>query len=228
MIDLQDFFKLKNFSLNLKDIKIHCATGVSNSPLSAFYDNKFKEWQESQTQKNFQRPYVVSLIHLEKSNWLYAGIYKINGEPREVSKENKITYYYDTTLLENQEDHIGRLVLQFDKGFRASYLLGEKYLKQIAIVQILEERKTIGEFPGFNKVRISHQELERIIRLNEKSWVGALSSVKGVYLITDQSNGKQYVGSATGNEGIWSRWLSYSTSGHGGNKELLAILKDAP
>jgi hypothetical protein len=45
-------------------------------------------------------------------------------------------------------------------------------------------------------------------------------------LITDTKTGKLYVGSATGEGGIWSRWSDYSKNGHGGNKELIKILKD--
>ena len=52
-----------------------------------------------------------------------------------------------------------------------------------------------------------------------------MENVKGVYLITDISNGKRYVGSAYGGEGIWSRWKSYVETGHGNNKELTRLIK---
>jgi len=44
--------------------------------------------------------------------------------------------------------------------------------------------------------------------------------MKGVYLVTDDSNGKMYVGIATGQEMLLARWKSYIQSGHGGNQEL--------
>lgn len=44
-------------------------------------------------------------------------------------------------------------------------------------------------------------------------------------LITDTHTGKLYVGSATGEEGIWARWSSYVATGHGGNKDLRKLLK---
>ena len=47
----------------------------------------------------------------------------------------------------------------------------------------------------------------------------------GLYLITDTSSGKVYVGSAYGHEGIWQRWSNYCKNGHGGNKELKALLQ---
>jgi len=49
----------------------------------------------------------------------------------------------------------------------------------------------------------------------------------GTDLITDLLTGKLYVGSATGNGGIWQRWLEYSKNGHGGNKEIKRLLKQS-
>jgi len=51
-------------------------------------------------------------------------------------------------------------------------------------------------------------------------WRTALSSVQGIYLIADSSNGKQYVGKADGSEGILGRWRAYAGDGHGGNMAL--------
>ena len=58
------------------------------------------------------------------------------------------------------------------------------------------------------------------------SWKGALSNVSGVYLITDTKIGKLYVGSATGEGGIWQRWSEYAGNGHGSNRELIALLSE--
>jgi len=48
--------------------------------------------------------------------------------------------------------------------------------------------------------------------------------VKGVYLITDTKTDKRYVGSASGDAGIWSRWCAYVETGHGGNVGLRALV----
>jgi excinuclease UvrABC nuclease subunit len=50
-----------------------------------------------------------------------------------------------------------------------------------------------------------------------------MSSVIGVYLITDTRRGKHYVGKADGTESIRQRWNAYATNGHGGNVELQRI-----
>jgi fatty acid/phospholipid biosynthesis enzyme len=50
-----------------------------------------------------------------------------------------------------------------------------------------------------------------------------LENQKAVYLITDKSNGKMYVGSAYGETMLLGRWKSYIHNGHGGNIELKNI-----
>lgn len=53
--------------------------------------------------------------------------------------------------------------------------------------------------------------------MEKGTWKTALQNQKGVYLITDISNGKMYVGSAYGENMILSRWQSYIKNGNGGN-----------
>ena len=56
-------------------------------------------------------------------------------------------------------------------------------------------------------------------------WQQILSSVNGVYCISDASSGKLYVGSAYGREGIWGRWTAYAQTGHGGNSMLKKLVE---
>jgi hypothetical protein len=82
----------------------------------------------------------------------------------------------------------------------------------------------VARFPGFRKVDLSYDELCLISRQQIQDWTSALSSVAGVYLITDTLDNKLYVGSASGQGGIWQRWTDYASTGHGGNVELKALL----
>ena len=106
--------------------------------------------------------------------------------------------------------------------------MADKYIEQLQITQILKERMSIEEFPGFNKVCIDYIKLKTIISKQEKSWEGALSSIKEVYLICDTKSGRLYVGSATGTDGIWGRWTSYANGKHGGNIGIKDLLKSRP
>lgn len=92
--------------------------------------------------------------------------------------------------------------------------------------EILREPYSGRSFPGYEEIDLSFEELETLVRNDRPDWKAALESVKGVYLITDITTGKRYVGSAYGDQGIWSRWCSYVSSGHGGNIELRALAVD--
>nr|WP_237229027.1 GIY-YIG nuclease family protein [Rubinisphaera sp. JC750] len=52
------------------------------------------------------------------------------------------------------------------------------------------------------------------------SWIAALKTSRGIYLLTCPRTREQYVGSATGEHGFWGRWQQYLMTGHGGNVEL--------
>lgn len=107
---------------------------------------------------------------------------------------------------------------------RASYLRGPKYTSELLVVAIRDQRLTVGDFPGFNAVLLSYTILRTVVRESNPSWLAALANVAGVYVITDNTTGKQYVGSAYGGVGLWQRWCAYAKTGHGGNKELRQLL----
>lgn len=225
MIKLIDFLQACKVPLDLHSYKIHLATGYPDPPLEAFFQGKFKEWQEYQTRKNFPCKQVVSLIALPaRDRWLFAGVYKILGI-RSVKSDH---VEYNTELLPDQEDLIGRIVVEHSRKGRASYLNGPVDGGKYFISEIREKKLTIQEFPGYDSVCISHSQLKIIIEQNIPSWQGALASIKGVYLIVDRKTGKQYVGSATGGDGIWQRWSAYAVNGHGDNKELVNLLASMP
>ncbi|WP_223690724.1 GIY-YIG nuclease family protein [Leifsonia poae] len=79
-------------------------------------------------------------------------------------------------------------------------------------------------FPGFDRLLLSHSQLQAVMREHRyASWRTALSSVFGIYLITDTRDGRHYVGKADGVESIRQRWNAHATNGHGGNVELRAL-----
>lgn len=80
--------------------------------------------------------------------------------------------------------------------------------------------------PGFDKVLLTFQELSEMVSDRRYAdWQVVLSQVQGIYLITDSSNGKQYVGKADGAERILQRWRAYAQDGHGGNHALKELAK---
>jgi hypothetical protein len=226
MLTLPALIKLSG--IQLTNYKIHCATGKSpHSPLEAFFDGTFQQWQERQNQLNFKCDQVVGLINLSPSKWLFAGLYRVLGVKKE-RRDKPSGYMYQTEQIEGLEHLDGRLVISFDKKFRASYLRGVNHADQLIVDSIRPTRMTIGDFPGFNGGLLTYPMLRTTIREQNPSWRAALSNVAGVYLIVDNTTGKQYVGSAYGGDGIWQRWSNYAKTRHGGNKELKAFLSEKP
>ena len=209
--------------IELVDWKIHCATGVASSPLDAFFAGTFEQWQGEQNNKNFECQQILSLIHLGNTRWLFAGAYEVlgrsDGRPGFPSG-----YTYATREVGGLEHLAGRAIVHFEKTFRASYLKGPKFADRILISAILDQRMSIRDFPGYKSVLITHGQLQGIVSQLQPSWKAALSSVGGVYVITDTATGRHYVGSAAGSGGFWGRWESYARSGHGGNVDLKRLL----
>ncbi len=223
MIKLIDLIRLAG--LELRDFKIHCATWTGHTLLETFFDGSFKQWQEQQNRKNFECQHILSLIHLGGDQWLFAGVYVVEGVARGKWKE-ALCYQYSTRETEGLEHLTGKVIVQFKKACRASYLRGDKYTDRLVVAEIRPQRMTIGDFPGFNSVLLSYPMLKTVVRESNPSWRAGLANVAGVYLIADTSDGRLYVGSAYGGHGIWQRWAAYAKSGHGGNRELRDLLRE--
>lgn len=228
MIKLVDVINL--CGVTLEDFKIHfatiCKSDPDNPPLDAFYSGEFKEWQEGQTRQNFQCQQIVSLIHLdERDRWLFAGVFRVCGNPQLYKQGKEVWYQYSTKEVNGLESLTGRAIVKFAKPFRACYLLGEKYINELLVAELREDRMSINEFPGHKEALLSYDLLRTVVRKADPSWKSALSNVSGIYLITDTHTGKHYVGKASGGEGIWQRWIAYAKNGHGGNKELRDVLQ---
>ena len=142
-------------------------------------------------------------VKSSKDEWVFAGIYEsisVKETPNGPSQ-----YRYDTKLVDIGTDLIGKMIIGFKKDFRASYLCLENYIEDFEVLEITRDVcKT--EFPGYDKVNVSWEELSGLI--DTDAWKTALANQKGVYLITDSSNGKKYVGSATGENMICYQYTS--------------------
>lgn len=216
---------LQDSRVTMAKAKVHLAGwNGEEDPLRVYFEGRFDEWQSWQNKQNFGRSYVVSLIQLpERNRWLYVGTYEVRGcEWVEARKE----FLYALEPLQACAEFAGRLVVDFARPGRNSYLLGDSCGERLVIHDIRPERMHLAAFPGFKKVDLEWPDLEIIVRQNVTSWRTALSNVAGVYLISDLTDGKLYVGSATGEGGIWTRWCQY-VDGHGKNIELVNLIGQA-
>ena len=93
------------------------------------------------------------------------------------------------------------------------------------LLEILNDKFTGDEFPGYENVRLTYNQLKTVIDRKLPGWISALENQKAVYLITDTKTGKLYVGSATAQYGmLLQRWSDYVCNGHGGNEGLKEVV----
>ena len=222
MLGLVNYLTASGIAFDSAKTKVHlaCWDGEEH-PIEVFYAGRFQAWQEHQTRRNFECSHILSLIELGQGRWLFVGVYEVLGSQQHPTEAGQ--YLYSTSLLANQEEVIGRIVVEHQRT-RQSYVWCKDELG-LPISEIRREKMTIGDFPGYNAVVVSHGNLQTITRQEIPSWRAALINIKGVYLIVDKSTGKQYVGKASGSSGIWQRWCAYAQNGHGGNIELQNLLK---
>lgn len=137
----------------------------------------------------------------------------------EISR-NDIRRTFDVVESEHMEDLRKRLVI----GWRSprTWRMNATTAGSYPVMGIADAEPV--PFPGFDRLVLSYVQLQAVMREHRyASWRTALSSVFGIYLITDARDGKQYVGKADGEESIRQRWSIYATNGHGGNVELKGL-----
>jgi hypothetical protein len=218
-----DLLQVLDAGVTPEQTKVHLACWDGHDePLDVYIAGNFADWQSRQTRQNFSRKFVLSLIALPQADhWLFAGVHESQG----CNPSGDGEFRYCLTELQCCIELNGRLVAHFKRPGRQSYLNAERWVEQILLAHILPERMVMAPFPGYKSVSLSRSELEVIVRQNLESWRTALSSVAGVYLISDTISGRLYVGSATGEGGLWQRWCEYA-KGHGGNRELKALFTE--
>jgi hypothetical protein len=224
---LFDFLHAATPDLGPTHCKIHLASwnGVEK-PLDVYLAGDFDDWQRWQSKRNFERPFVVSLIQLPQTGqWLFAGLHTSGQPVRRTHPLDQIEYNHYPLIEDARcQEFNGRLVVSFSRPGRQSYLDAETWTERILVSELYPSRIELSEFPGYRSVDISHDELVTIFQRNIDSWKAGLSAVAGIYLITDTKSGKLYVGIAHGQGGFWQRWSDYAKTGHGGNKELMQLL----
>lgn len=94
-------------------------------------------------------------------------------------------------------------------------------IHELEVSRIIETTYNGIEFPGFDKVHLTYEQLRNVIEGSDASYRNALEKRKAVYVLSDTNNGKLYVGSATSdNKMLLSRWRNYIKSCTGQNVKL--------
>lgn len=186
---------------------------------------QFQNYQSTQSWDVFGRAtHVLSFIAERNRYAKFVGVWRIEAKTRRPDGG----FRYRTVELDGYEELAGRAVVEWGEGTRswAQWLHGPG---DKTIVELLPPNYVM-DFPGFYNFTLTHDQLSTMI-LNPDSnreWQRMLSAVSGIYVILDQQTGKQYIGSAYGTGGIWSRWSSYARSASGGNMLLRELLAAEP
>jgi hypothetical protein len=217
-----EIFSLLNLDPSL--VKVHLAVESATNPLDAFFNDTFQEWQAYQTRRNFPRQYILSLIQQSSDEtWLFAGVYLSKGHEKRTHPSH---FYYDTELTEIGSNLIGRLIVSHKRTGRASYRNGETIVGKTGIHSILPQALSFKPFSGYGSFILNRAQLTTLFKTRNSQWKTALSLVSGIYVISDQTTGKLYVGSAYGENGIWGRWSDYARNYHGNNKLLKSLYEE--
>ncbi|MCC8494005.1 GIY-YIG nuclease family protein [Xanthomonas hortorum pv. gardneri] len=221
---LYDLINLYEPSFKPQITKVHLARSHGRDrPMDVWLNGKFDEWQCWQRKRrNFERDLVLALVQVPDTyRWMFAGLFWSRGSLPEHDHEGTLHYAYELERIPSTLSLEGRLFVTGKYVSRTSYLKGETLSEDMVVHELLAEKLGDGEFPGFNQVDIPKDTLDRIVASGNNSWRAALSSVKGIYLLTDSKTSMLYVGKADGEAGIWGRWCQYSSTGHGWNKALV-------
>lgn len=224
-IKLNDILKLENLE-NVK-IRFNLMFGGNWNPIEMFKNNEMDDilgghyWNYNKMKSYKNGQITVGFIRIKSNENLWL-LFHIGRITKDLNIQNGIGYEYET--LTKYEKYFGRIIVRFKNKSQNMVRKATSVIDDCEIAQILPDVFDNDIFPGYDKVNVSWNELSRVI--TKDNWKTALRNQKGVYLITDVSNGKMYVGSAYGDEMILNRWKSYVKNGNGGNKELKTLKFD--
>ncbi|MEX2273154.1 MAG: GIY-YIG nuclease family protein [Vicinamibacterales bacterium] len=176
---------------------------------------------------------LVSFIGLEDRRARMLGVYRVDGHRPgrkgtlpagcPFSEWTKNQFYYALTRVSGFEAFEHRAVI--DWGPAA--IVWHQRASNKPVTELLPAGQLLAPFRDYLDFSLTFGELSYLVqhRAANAEWIARLEAVAGIYLILDSITGEQYVGSASGERGVWGRWLSYAQSGHGGNQLLRALVR---
>ncbi len=234
-MNITELLKLRGLDTNVK-IKLVHHQDDRYDLWDLYRTGHFETYQSYQSKPIFRCEYVVAFMGLDGSRAQFIGVYRVcSSKPaREALLPPDYPYpnfakaddfYYDLQPVAGFEDFKDRVIIDWGSSPRAWPQWLNK--RQKDVVEVLP-KGYVKAFPGYLEAILKFDELVAIIKnpVANREWHRMLSAVAGVYLIVDNKTGKQYIGAAYGNDGIWGRWANYAKSFHGGKDMLKALVGD--
>lgn len=132
-------------------------------------------------------------------------------------------FHYELTRVRDYDEFCGRVIVEWGKGTLAWVQNG----REKSVYEITPKGHSLPPFADYLDFSLTFRELQ-LLRSDPDAnpdWRARLSAVAGVYLIVATTTGQQYVGAASGAEGIWGRWSNYALNGHAENVYLRKLVE---
>ncbi len=232
------FSLLESYGINPKQVRLARHSNKEIDVQQTFHENieKLTSYQSFQRPNKFaDAKYLAAFCPTTGTEALFLGVWHIGLQTENNAWGNELhdqINRYGFPLFWHDELAHYKLIpsdIMSDLAERVVIEWGGATVQWLQSINkdVVEIRRAeaINEFVSFDQVQLAFADLVQITKnpQSNKSWVNTLSSVNGVYLITDTSSGKMYVGSAYGENGIYGRWSTYAATGHGGNQELKSL-----
>lgn len=175
----------------------------------------FLAYQSRQSKPVFSGvDYIISFVGEDGVLARFVGVFKVDG-----CNQQTDCYQYDLSEIGGYDDLKERVIIRWNNP-----ISWHQWIKNDMEVLEISPGLHYKRFTDYFDLILDFSELKEIVENQYSDWKTILSTIKGVYLITDTNTGWLYIGSAYGEEGIWGRWSEYVlTNGHGGNKSLIPL-----
>ena len=227
-LDITKRIKLVRHKDSRNAITINGKTVIGN-PYDWYLNDRetFIAYQSEQHKDIFKDvDYVVSFIGEDGTLARMVGVYQILG--RDTERENLTgcgKYCYKMVEVDGFDELNERVIVDWGDSARAFHQRLDKNDKAIVAV----ERKGFDWVcPDYEEISLTYGQLSHIVNEGLEAWKRKLTTVNGIYAISDRKTGKLYVGSAYNRDGIWGRWEDYARTGHGGDVQLANLIAEDP
>ena len=218
-IKLNDILQLSDEQLKNTKIRFNLMFSDNWNPVEIFKNNDTKTllngqyWNYSRNKVYKEGNITIGFIRIKGDEWL---LFHIGRVTKRLDILNGVGYEYEE--LKEYEKYFGRLVIKYKNTAQTLIRRAESIIDDCKVFQILPNIFDNDIFPEYENINLTWSELSRV--LEKLTWKTALENQKGIYLITDTSNNKRYIGAAYGDKMLLGRWKNYVETGHGGNKGL--------
>ena len=223
---LNDILNINQDDIERTRIKFNISNGYTD-PLDLYKENPEQVnttwflWHDSRRYFHTGQT-AICFLRITMDTWLLTTIKRINKEI-DVGADGGIGY--EAEEVEAYKKYFGRILVKYHNTNKAMGRTFESVMNDLEVLEILNDKFTGDEFPGYENVRLTYNQLKTVIDRKLPGWISALENQKAVYLITDTKTGKLYVGSATAQYGmLLQRWSDYVCNGHGGNEGLKEVV----